>query len=82
MITTLNSQIVYCQRRLFMGVHNFSPKLSVSNLSIAYLIAVLLEEVLFHHLHDIKLPVFKNKPLGSIRLTAIKCNDNRLFKPP
>ena len=69
--------IIYCQRRLFMRMPYFSV-----NLSIAYPIVLLLEGVLFHHLHDIKLSVFKNKPLGRGGLTAIKCDDNRLFKPP
>jgi hypothetical protein len=65
-----------------MGMHYFLPKLSVSaNFSIASLIAVLLEGILFHHLHDIKLFIFENKPLGRSGLTAIKCNDSRLFKP-
>ena len=51
-------------------------------IAIKQLIVLLLEGVLFHHLHDIKLSVFKNKPLGRGGLTAIKCDDNRLFKPP
>jgi hypothetical protein len=57
--------IVYCQRRLSMGMHYFSPKLSVSNFKKDHftLLPYYSRGVLFHHLHDIKLSVFKNKPL-------------------
>jgi hypothetical protein len=45
-------------------------------------IVLLLERVLFHYLHDIKLSIFKNKPFGRRGLAAVEGDDNRPVKPP